>query len=159
MKGTSPSRVIRAVTGYGIKVPRWKVQSLIISFVFWKGNSMSAIVIIGNDRELGAHSPSSGRRERCVAHHRPHWGAMSTVGFGSTPADQKTQFRSLRGIQKLPVDNPPPSRRRTQTSTAQETSHRPSAAPRSKRTSPHPQSLRPRAGTPPRPCAPGHRPR
>ena len=49
MKGTSPSRVIRAVAGYGIKVPRWEVQALINSLVLWKGKSMSAIVTIGID--------------------------------------------------------------------------------------------------------------
>lgn len=49
MKGTSPSRVIRAVAGYGIKVPRWEVQPLINSLVLWKGKSMSAIVTIGID--------------------------------------------------------------------------------------------------------------
>lgn len=49
MKGTSPSRVIRAAAGYGIKVPRWEVRSLINSLVFWKGKSMSAIVTIGID--------------------------------------------------------------------------------------------------------------
>ena len=49
MKGTSPSRVIRAVAGYGIKVPRWEVQPLINSLVVWKGKSMTAIVTIGID--------------------------------------------------------------------------------------------------------------
>ena len=49
MKGTSPSRVIRAAAWYGIKVPRWEVRSLINSLVFWKGKSMSAIVTIGID--------------------------------------------------------------------------------------------------------------
>ncbi len=49
MKGTSPSRVIRAIAEYGIKVPRWEVQSLINSLVCWKGKSMSAIVTIGID--------------------------------------------------------------------------------------------------------------
>jgi transposase len=41
--------VIRAVAQYGIKVPRWEVQSLINSLVLWKGKSMSAIVTIGID--------------------------------------------------------------------------------------------------------------
>jgi transposase len=49
MKGTSPSRVIRAVAVYGIKVPRWEVRSLINSLVLWKGKSMTAIVTIGID--------------------------------------------------------------------------------------------------------------
>lgn len=48
MKGTSLSRVIRAVAGYGIKVPRWEVRSLINSLVLWKGKSM-AIVSVGID--------------------------------------------------------------------------------------------------------------
>ena len=48
MKGTSPSRVIRAVAGYGIKVPRWEVRSLINSLVLWKEKSM-AIVSVGID--------------------------------------------------------------------------------------------------------------
>ena len=47
MKGTSPSRVIRAFAGYGIKVPRWEMQSLINSLALWKGQSISAIVTIG----------------------------------------------------------------------------------------------------------------
>ena len=49
MKGTSPSRVIRAVAEYGIKVPRWEAQALINALVLWKGKSMSAIVTIGID--------------------------------------------------------------------------------------------------------------
>mgnify|MGYP006187805677 CR=1 FL=1 len=49
MKGTSPSRVIRAVAGYGIQVPRWEVRSLINSLVVWKGKAMTAIVTIGID--------------------------------------------------------------------------------------------------------------
>jgi hypothetical protein len=48
MKGTSPSRVIRAVAGYGIEVPRWEVRNLINSLVCWKGKSM-AIVSVGID--------------------------------------------------------------------------------------------------------------
>jgi hypothetical protein len=37
MKGTSPSRVIRAFAWYGIQAPRWEVQSLINSLVFAEG--------------------------------------------------------------------------------------------------------------------------
>ncbi len=48
MKGTSPSRVNRAVAGYGIEVPRWEVRSLINSLVLWKGKAMR-IVTIGID--------------------------------------------------------------------------------------------------------------
>ena len=48
MKGTSPSRVNRAVAVYGIQVPRWEVQSLINTLVLWKGKSM-AIVTAGID--------------------------------------------------------------------------------------------------------------
>lgn len=48
MKGTSPSRVIRAFVGYGIKAPRWEVRTLINSLVCWKGKSM-AIVSVGID--------------------------------------------------------------------------------------------------------------
>jgi hypothetical protein len=48
MKGTSPSRVIRAVAVYGIEVPRWEVRNLINSLVCWKGKSM-AIVSVGID--------------------------------------------------------------------------------------------------------------
>ena len=48
MKETSPSRVIRAVAGYGIEVPRWEVRTLINSLVYWKGNSMT-IVTVGID--------------------------------------------------------------------------------------------------------------
>jgi hypothetical protein len=53
MKGTSPSRVIRAFAGYGIQVPRWGVRTLINSLVCWKGKSMS-IVTIGIEPELSA---------------------------------------------------------------------------------------------------------
>ena len=49
MKGTSPSRVIRAVAGYGNTVPRWEVRTLINSLVLSKGKSMTAIVTIGID--------------------------------------------------------------------------------------------------------------
>lgn len=49
MKGTSPSRVIRAAAGYGIQVPRWEVRTFINSLVLWKGKSMTAIVTIGID--------------------------------------------------------------------------------------------------------------
>lgn len=49
MKGISPSRVIRTVAKYGIKVPRWEDRSLINSLVFWKGRSMSVIVTISID--------------------------------------------------------------------------------------------------------------
>ena len=49
MKGTPPSRVVRAVEVYGIEVPRWEVRSLINSLVVWKGKSMTAIVTIGID--------------------------------------------------------------------------------------------------------------
>ncbi|GLS14047.1 hypothetical protein GCM10007935_14770 [Hydrogenophaga electricum] len=48
MKGTSPSRVIRAFAGYGIQVPRWEVRTLINSLVCWKGKAM-AIVSVGID--------------------------------------------------------------------------------------------------------------
>ena len=48
MKGTSPSRVIRAIAGYGIEAPRWEVRSLINSLVLWKGKAMS-IVTVGID--------------------------------------------------------------------------------------------------------------
>ena len=40
--------MIRAVAGYGIKVPRWEVRTLINSLVLWKGKSM-AIVSVGID--------------------------------------------------------------------------------------------------------------
>ena len=49
MKGTSPSRVIRAVAGYGIQVPRWGVRTLINSLVSWKGKFTTAIVSVGID--------------------------------------------------------------------------------------------------------------
>ena len=48
MKGTSPSRVIRATAGYGIQVPLWEARTLINSLVCWKGKSM-AIVSVGID--------------------------------------------------------------------------------------------------------------
>lgn len=48
MKGTSPSRVIRAIAGYGIQVPRCEVRTLINSLVCWKGNTMT-IVFVGID--------------------------------------------------------------------------------------------------------------
>lgn len=38
----------RAFARYGIKVPRWEVQSLINTLVLWKGKSM-AIVTVGID--------------------------------------------------------------------------------------------------------------
>lgn len=40
--------MIRAIAGYGIKVPRWEVRTLINSLVCWKGKSM-AIVSVGID--------------------------------------------------------------------------------------------------------------
>ena len=49
MKGTSPSRVVRAVAVCGIEVPRWEVRSLINSLVLRKGKSMTTIVTIGID--------------------------------------------------------------------------------------------------------------
>lgn len=48
MKETSPSRVIRAIAGYGIQVPRWEVRNLINLLACWKGKFM-AIVSIGID--------------------------------------------------------------------------------------------------------------
>lgn len=41
--------MIRAIAGYGIQVPPWKVRTLINSLVCWKGKSMSVIVTIGID--------------------------------------------------------------------------------------------------------------
>jgi hypothetical protein len=49
MKGTSPSRVIRAVAVYGIEVPRWEVRSLINALVLSKGRPMNAIATNGID--------------------------------------------------------------------------------------------------------------
>lgn len=46
MEGTFPSQAQRAFAQYGIKVPRWEVQSLINTLVLWKGKSM-AIVPVG----------------------------------------------------------------------------------------------------------------
>jgi transposase len=37
--------VIRAVAGYGIKVPRWEVRTLINSLVLWKGKSMAIVSV------------------------------------------------------------------------------------------------------------------
>ncbi len=48
MKGTSSSRLIRAVAGYRNQVPRWGMRTLIRSLVLWKGKSM-AIVSVGID--------------------------------------------------------------------------------------------------------------
>ena len=53
MKGTSPSRVIRAVAGYGIQMPRWEVRTLINSLVFVEGEVMT-IVTIGIDLAMNA---------------------------------------------------------------------------------------------------------
>jgi hypothetical protein len=48
MKGTSSSRVIRAVAGYGNQVPLWKVRIFINSLVCESG-SLMAIVSVGID--------------------------------------------------------------------------------------------------------------
>ena len=46
MKGTSPSRAIRAVAAIGSGVPRWEVQCLIKSLL--RGMSMTNVTV-GND--------------------------------------------------------------------------------------------------------------